>query len=100
MAHLERLEVEPLDRHESALTMSTVGWTLLVHDAMFVALFAPAGIRDGSLLWPTWMVVEGLFGIGLVIAGAVKEARIAVNEARLSPMHKTYRPPYEPGKVA
>ena len=83
MNYPERFEIFPaVDTKEAALTWRTIGWTLLVHDAMFLALFAPAALRDGSLLFPIWMVVQGLAGIVLAVEGARKEDRMTVVEGR------------------
>jgi hypothetical protein len=48
--------------------MLTAGWILLWMDALLsVYLFSSA--RDGSLFWPIWIGIEGVLGLGLVIAG-------------------------------
>jgi hypothetical protein len=48
--------------------MLTVGWILLWFDAMLLVYFY-SSVRDGSMFWPTWVAVEGIIGLGLVIAG-------------------------------
>lgn len=48
--------------------MLTVGWILLWFDAILFAFFY-SSVRDGSMFWPTWLAIEGIIGLGLVIAG-------------------------------
>ena len=48
--------------------MLTVGWILLWFDVM-LAVYFYSSVRDGSMFWPTWVAVEGIIGLGLVIAG-------------------------------
>jgi hypothetical protein len=48
--------------------MLTLGWILLWGDAVLSAFFF-ISLRDGSMFWPTWLAVEGLLGLALVIAG-------------------------------
>jgi hypothetical protein len=61
-----RLAVEELEHR--ALTLQAIGWLLLAFDGI-VAVFVFVGIRDGSLLWLYWTVIEGILGLGLVAAG-------------------------------
>ncbi len=55
-----------------ALTLRALGWLLLVFDGI-IAVFVFVGIRDGSLLWFFWTVIEGAVGIGLIMAGLRRE---------------------------
>ncbi len=68
----------PEELEHRALTLRALGWLLLVFDGI-VAVFVFAGIRDGSLLWLYWTVIEGAVGIGLVFAGMRRE-EIAIGE--------------------
>jgi hypothetical protein len=70
---------ERASRGERGLTMRTVGWILLVFDALIV-LFVFVGIRSGSLLWFWWAVIEGLVGAVLVLAG-LHQIDLASSEA-------------------
>lgn len=49
--------------------MLTVGWILLWFDAILLMYFY-SSIRDGSAFWPIWLTVEGIIGLGLVLAGS------------------------------
>ncbi len=90
----------PLESREAGLTMRTVGWLLLVFDALFIMLFAPASLRDGSKLWVVWAVVQGLAGLVLVVLGGEKEERTEVIEGSIVPMPPRYQQPEEPKKAA
>ena len=46
--------IEPVDYHESALTLRTVGWLLIIVGAMVDGLFVFQGLRDGSYLFAVW----------------------------------------------
>jgi hypothetical protein len=48
--------------------MLTAGWILLWFDAMLLVYFY-SSVRDGSMFWPAWVTIEGVLGLGLVIAG-------------------------------
>ena len=48
--------------------MLTLGWILLWGDAVLGAFFF-SSLRDGSMFWPTWLAVQGLAGLVLVIMG-------------------------------
>jgi hypothetical protein len=78
--------VPPLDPHEAGLTMRTFGWTLLVFDLLFIALFVPADLRDGHFLWPTWAILQGIAGLAIVAAGVRKEEQATIMEGRVIPM--------------
>lgn len=78
--------LEPVDYHESALTLRTVGWTLIVFDVMFVGIFAAQGLRDGSYLFPVWAMVQGLVGLFLVGAGVLRDEKATVMEGMLIPL--------------
>ncbi len=92
MSYPERYEkLPPLDAHEAALTVRTVGWLLLVHDALFVALFAPGSIKEDSRVWPVWMVAEGLAGLTLVVAGNLMEERAAATAKSAAPERERTR---------
>jgi hypothetical protein len=92
--------VPRLEAHEAGLTMRTVGWLLLVFDALFIAFFVPASLRDGSELWPAWAVAQGLVGVALVASGALKEKRTEVIEGSIVPMPPSYRQTEETKKAA
>jgi len=64
------------DMYESALGLRTVGWILLVLDVMVVGLFVFISLRDGSTLFPVWVMVQGLLGVVLIGAG-IRKARQA-----------------------
>ena len=49
--------------------MLTLGWILLWFDAM-LALYLYSSMHDGSLFWPTWVTIQGIVGLVLVIAGS------------------------------
>ena len=91
--------VPPLEKHEAGLTMRVVGWLLLVFDAMFIVLFAPGSLRDGSLLFPIWAVVQALVGVVLVAEGNKKESATEVIPGSIVALPPRYTPE-EPGKVA
>ncbi len=90
--------VPPIDAREEALGLRMVGWTLLVHDALCVAFFAPASARDGSRLFTLWSVAEGLAGLALVVVGNLKEERARAAEKSAVPDRK--RPEGRPGRAA
>ncbi len=92
--------VPSLEPREAGLTMRVTGWLLLVFDAMFIALFAPGSLRDGSLLWPIWAVVQGLVGVVLVASGGEKEKRTEAIAGSIVPMPPRYQQPEEPKKAA
>jgi hypothetical protein len=48
--------------------MLTLGWILLWFDAMLV-VYLYSSVRDGSMFWPTWVAIQGIIGLGLVIMG-------------------------------
>jgi hypothetical protein len=48
--------------------MLTAGWILLWMDAVLLMYFY-SSIRDGSMFWPIWLAIEGILGLGLVLAG-------------------------------
>jgi hypothetical protein len=48
--------------------MLTIGWILLWFDAMLLIYFY-SSVRDGSMFWPTWVAIEGIIGLALVIMG-------------------------------
>jgi hypothetical protein len=73
--------VEPVDYHESALTLRTIGWTLLVFDAMLIGIFTFISWRDGSLVWPIWAVVQALVGLALIGIGAARDEKATILEA-------------------
>jgi hypothetical protein len=48
--------------------MLTAGWVLLWFDAILLVYFF-VSLRDGSMFWPLWVVIQGIIGLALVIAG-------------------------------
>ena len=89
-----------LERKEAGLTMRVVGWTLLVFDALFIALFAPASLRDGSAVWPIWAVAQALVGLLVASSGAKMETASEIIEGSIVPMPPVNRPEEEPRKAA
>lgn len=73
---VERKRVTPEELEYRALTLRAVGWLLLAFDGI-IAVFVFVGIRDGSLLWLYWTVIEGILGLGLVAAGLRQGERAA-----------------------
>ncbi len=92
--------VPPLDPHEKGLVMRTVGWTLLVFDALFIVLFAPASLRDGSVLFVVWSVGQALVAFALIFAGIRKEEITARVEGDIVAVPPVFREPHEPKKAA
>ena len=74
--------LEPVDYHESALTLRTVGWTLLIFDAMLIGIFTFISLRDGSLVWPIWAVAQALVGLALIGIGAARDEKATILEAQ------------------
>ncbi len=91
--------VPPLEKHEAGLTIRVVGWLLLVFDALFIVLFAPGSLRDGSLLFPVWAVVQALVGLVLVAEGNKKESASEVIPGSIIALPPRYRPE-EPKRAA
>ncbi len=91
--------VPPLEKHEAGLTTRVVGWLLLVFDALFIVLFAPGSLRDGSLLFPVWAVVQALGGLVLVAEGNKKESSTEVIPGSIVALPPVYRPE-EPKRAA
>jgi len=48
--------------------MLTLGWILLWFDAILLVFFF-ISVRDGSMFWPIWVGIQGIIGLGLVMAG-------------------------------
>jgi hypothetical protein len=65
--HLTSEELE-----HRALTLQSIGWLLLIVDAI-VAVFIFSGIRTGSWLWVYWTLIEGVCGLGFIVAGLRQE---------------------------
>ncbi len=91
--------VPPLDPHEVGLTMRVVGWILLVFDALFIVLFAPASLRDGSVLFVAWAIGQALVALALIGAGMKKEKVTAEIEGSILAVPPVYRPE-EPRRAA
>lgn len=72
MSKSEGERLTPAEMQQRGLALRTVGWTLLVFDAI-VALFIFVGFRTGSYLWFFWTVIEGAAGIGLIVLGLRSE---------------------------
>lgn len=95
--------IEPVDYHESALTLRTVGWLLIIVGAMVDGLFVFQGLRDGSYLFAVWATVQTLVGLFLVGAGIVRDEKATVMEGMLIPMEPVPEKPrfdIRPPKVA
>ena len=91
--------VPPLEPQELGLTLRVIGWILLVFDALFIALFAPASLRDGSVVWVIWAVVQALAALALIAVGAKKEEITAAEEGSILAAAPVYRPE-EPRRAA
>lgn len=91
--------VPPVEKRETGLTLRVVGWTLLVFDALFIALFAPGSLRDGSLLFPIWAVAQALVGVVLVGEGYKKETATEEIPGSIVALPPRYRPE-EPRRAA
>ena len=74
--------VEPVDYHESALTLRMIGWTLLVFDAFLIGIFTFVSLRDGSLVWPIWAIVQALVGAALIGIGAARDEKATILESQ------------------
>jgi hypothetical protein len=79
--------LSPEDLEQRALTLRTIGWLLLVFDAI-IAVFVFVGIRDGSLLWFYWTVIEGIFGAGFILAGLHRQENADQELAHMSAHHE------------
>ena len=84
--------VPPLEKREAGLTMRVTGWLILTFDAMFIVLFAPGGLRDGSLLFPIWAVTQALVGLVLVVEGGKKESASEVIPGSIVAAPPRYKP--------
>ena len=83
MRHSEPFYVlEPVDYHESALTLRMIGWTLLVFDAFLIGIFTFVSLRDGSLVWPIWAIVQALVGVVLIGIGVRRDEKATILEAQ------------------
>ena len=87
MPQSEAKHVEPEELEQSALTLRTIGWLLLVFDMMIVALFIFVGFRVGNDLWLFWTVIQGTAGMGLVAAGMARESRASEMTGELAEPH-------------
>lgn len=91
--------VPPLEKREAGLTMRVIGWLLLSVDAMILMLFAPVSLRDGSLIFPIWAVVQALVGVALVTEGDKKETATEEIPGSIIAMPARYTPE-EPRRAA
>lgn len=57
-----------VENRQLGSAMLTAGWILLWFDAILVIYFFRS-LRDGSYFWPTWVMIQGVIGLGLVMAG-------------------------------
>ena len=73
------------DMYESALGLRTIGWVLLVFDVAVVGLFVFISLRDGSRLFPVWVMAQGLLGLVLIGVGMRKARHADQLLARMSP---------------
>jgi hypothetical protein len=80
--HLSSDELE-----HRALTLQALGWLLLAFDGI-VAVFMFVGIRDGSLLWLIWTLIEGALGLGFVVAGLHESQRAAATLRQSGEPHR------------
>jgi len=55
--------------------MSITGWTLLLFDAIPLT-YVFISLQDGSIMWPAWAAIEGVVGLGLVVAGMLLQRKI------------------------
>ena len=68
--------------------------------ALFVALFAPASLRDGSVVWPVWAIGQALVGVVLAASGAKMENLMGEIEGSIVPMPTLRRPEEHPRRAA
>ena len=70
-----------VENRQLGSVMLTTGWILLWFDAILVIYFF-ISLRDGSLFWPLWVSIQGVIGLGLVIAGT--RYRRTIGRSRLA----------------
>jgi fatty acid desaturase len=58
----EQIDIADIEaKQRRGLLLLTLGWTLLIFDAIVVMWFW-TGLRAGSSFWSWWVVIEGLAG--------------------------------------
>ncbi len=57
-----------VENRQLGSVMLTLGWILLWGDAV-LGIFFFISLRNGSMFWPTWLAVEGIAGLALVMIG-------------------------------
>jgi hypothetical protein len=69
---LNKLEDEGMnERKRSGMALITVGKVLLWMDFLLLA-FVYVGLRNGSLMWLWWVLLEGVLGLVLIEIGSYK----------------------------
>lgn len=80
------LEQQQMDAMNSdlgwALTLQTVGWVLLLFNAIPVTLVW-VSFRAGTYFWLYWTIIEGVIGFALVMFGAYLKASAGRHMSRL-----------------
>ena len=66
---LSNLGLQVEEDEERGLTYKVTGWTLLICDALFVAVFIPISLRVGSSFWLWYALLQGAAGMGFTVAG-------------------------------
>ncbi len=65
----EQIDIAEIEaKQRTGLLLLTLGWTLLIFDAIVVMWFW-TGLRAGSSFWSWWVVIEGLSGAVFVGIG-------------------------------
>ena len=70
--------------HENALGLRTAGWVLLTF-AGLLWIFVFISVRNGSVLFPAWAVVQSFVGFVLVGIGIKKQNDTAVVQSEMTP---------------
>ena len=103
MARIEnkgnRKQLSPDELEQRALVMRALGWLLLAVDGI-VAVFVFVGIRTGSLLWLYWTAIEGVAGMGFIVAGLRLEQTASRDRGHMVEAHLHAAADAEERKVA
>lgn len=80
----EHLQVDAVvDDLRRASIFQVTGWTLLVFDALIIAVWLWTGFRAGSDFWLYWFLIEGVLGLALLAVGSYLKARAGRHISRL-----------------
>lgn len=66
-----------------ASILQVTGWTLLIFDALIIAIWLWTGFRAGSNFWLYWFVIEGIIGLGLTVIGSYVKTRAGRHMSRM-----------------